>query len=60
MTATADRVLDDMPLVHQFIRVHGRRPTPEELRDHQRSGLLLYLQVRHGLRRRAARIITRT
>jgi len=59
MTATAERVADETPLVHQFIRLHGRRPTDAELRDYRRSGLLLQVEIRHRLRRRAARIITR-
>lgn len=61
MTATIDRAHDDSPLVHQFVRLHGRRPTSTELRDYRRSGLVTQAQARHryGLRRWAARIIAR-
>lgn len=59
MTATADEIVADTPLVHQFIRLHGRRPTPDELREYRRSGLLAQMRVRHRMRTRVARIITR-
>jgi hypothetical protein len=49
----------DQALVHQFIRVVGRRPTPEELRRYQsaRSGVSLFLPRR--ARRGLARLIVR-
>ena len=49
----------DQALVHQFIRVVGRRPTPEELGRYQtsRSGAILGLPSR--ARRGLARLITR-
>lgn len=50
MTATARRELDDMPLVHEFIRMLGRRPTEVELREYRRSGVLVRMQLRHRVR----------
>ena len=59
MTAMAERVPDETPLVQQFIQLHGRRPTEAELRAYRRSGLLIQVAIRRRLRSRAARIITR-
>ena len=49
----------DQPLVHQFIRVFGHRPTPPELERYVRAreSLLAHLPAR--VRLRTARLITR-
>jgi hypothetical protein len=50
---------DDQPIVDQFIRLFGHRPSAQELQryEHARAGLSAHLPAR--MRRRAARLITR-
>jgi hypothetical protein len=48
----------DQALVHQYIRVFGHRPTPEELARYRRAQLGMAVQLPARLRRGAARIIT--
>jgi hypothetical protein len=50
---------DNQPLVHQFIRKFGYRPTPDELSRYERARVSLAVQIPARARRRAARIITR-
>jgi hypothetical protein len=50
---------DDQPLVHQYIRRFGRRPTPEELRSYGASQPPAHEAVRIRLRHRLARVILR-
>jgi hypothetical protein len=49
----------DMPLVHDFIRIFGRKPKPGELSTYQRARARMALRRPGGLRRRAARLIVR-
>lgn len=59
MTTDYTTVTGEQPLVHQFIRLFGHRPTPAELLHYRRAraGLAAHLPAR--LRRHAARMITR-
>jgi hypothetical protein len=50
---------DDQPLVHQFIRRFGYRPTPDELSRYEHARASLAVQIPARVRRRVARIITR-
>lgn len=58
---TADHPLgtSDQPLVHQFIRLFGRRPTPQELEQFQNARAAIAGERPLRLRHRAARLITR-
>jgi hypothetical protein len=49
----------DAPLVHQFVRVFGRRPSAQDLQRYQSVRAGLALQAPPRLRVRAARIVTR-
>jgi hypothetical protein len=49
----------DQPLIHQFIRLFGHRPTPLELERYQRARASLTGQLPARLRRHAARMVTR-
>lgn len=49
----------DQALVHAFIRLVGRRPTPEELVRYQQGRARAALRLPRGARRSAARIIAR-
>jgi hypothetical protein len=60
MTQLVPSVTDHDPaLVHQFIRLVGRRPTPEELRRYQQHRSRAALRLPLGLRRGAARLVAR-
>jgi hypothetical protein len=60
---------DDQCLVHHFIRAHGRRPQPDELRavreevvvaaGHPREDGRAASTSHHGLRRELARLVHR-
>ena len=50
---------DDQPLVHQFIRRFGRRPTADELDRFQESQAAVGSAVRAKVRHRLARLIMR-
>lgn len=50
---------DDQPLVHQFIRRFGRRPTHDELAAYAASQPLLHEPMRLRIRHRLARVILR-
>jgi hypothetical protein len=60
---------DDQCLVHHFIRAHGRRPKPDELRalreevvvaaGHSREDGPTASTSHHGLRRELARLVHR-
>jgi hypothetical protein len=49
----------DQALVHQFIRVVGRRPTPEELRRYHSARSHLSLRLPRRARRGLARLMGR-
>jgi hypothetical protein len=49
----------DQAMVHQFIRLVGRRPTAEELRRYQQHRSRAALRLPSHLRRSAARLIAR-
>ena len=49
----------DQTLVHQFIRVVGRRPTPEELRRYQSARSRVSLAPPRRARRGLARLMVR-
>ncbi|GAB7007570.1 hypothetical protein JCM18899A_50450 [Nocardioides sp. AN3] len=49
----------DQPLVHQFIRRYGRRPTEEELARFEARRAEGTAVVTLGLRRQLARLITK-
>lgn len=59
MTTSYTAGTGDQPLIQQFIRLFGHRPTAQELQQYQRAraGLVVYLPAR--IRRNAARIVTR-
>ncbi len=59
MTAPSLATAGEQPLVHQYIRLFGHRPSPEELERYRRAqgNVAAYLPSR--LRRGAARLITR-
>jgi hypothetical protein len=50
----------DQALVHQFIRLFGRVPTPTELERYERARTRVRLRLPHRVRREAARIVSRT
>ena len=49
----------DQALVHQFIRIVGRRPTPEELRRYESARSRRSLRLPSRARRGLARLIVR-
>jgi hypothetical protein len=51
--------MGDQALGHQFIRVMGRRPGPEDLLRYRQAHSGLALRLPGRLRRRAARLIVR-
>ena len=54
---TSYQPTSDQPLVHQFIRRYGRRPTPEELAELHAGRAPTTTTVRTTLRHRLARLI---
>jgi hypothetical protein len=56
-TVSADE--RDQPLVHQFIRLFGRVPTPAELDRYQRSRADAARRLSSRVRQRAAQLIHR-
>jgi hypothetical protein len=59
MVTSSTRVYEDHVLTHQFIRVFGRRPNPQELEQYLAAKPRRRPSVRRGVRRRAAHLITR-
>lgn len=58
--STSSRPTDvDQALVHQFIRVFGRRPTPGELSRYQQAQVGLAWGLAARTRRGVARVIAR-
>jgi hypothetical protein len=59
MTTSYPAGTGDQPLVHQFVRLFGHRPSARELQQYERAraGLAAHLPAR--IRRNAARMITR-
>jgi hypothetical protein len=49
----------DQPIIEQFTRLFGHRPTPQELDLYQRARAGLAAQLPARIRRRAARMVTR-
>lgn len=49
----------DQALVHRFIRVVGRRPTPDELRRYEEARFRVSLRLPSRVRRGTARLIGR-
>jgi hypothetical protein len=50
---------DDHVLVHQYIRLFGRRPTPEQLTQYRTAKARVRHRLRFRVRRRTARVLTR-
>ena len=59
MTSSYIAGTGDQPLIEQFVRIFGHRPTPRELEQYQRARAGLSAQLPARLRRQAARMITR-
>ncbi|GAB7005633.1 hypothetical protein JCM18899A_31060 [Nocardioides sp. AN3] len=60
MTTSYTAETGDQPLIHQFIRLFGHRPTPYELERYERARARLSGHLPARIRRNAARLITRT
>ncbi|GAA1959877.1 hypothetical protein GCM10009798_19340 [Nocardioides panacihumi] len=59
MTSNYTPDISDQPLIRQFVRLFGHRPTPRELQQYERARSGISAQLPARMRRRAARMLTR-